>query len=88
LATSRARSLATPGGAFNAPGIFVFFWPPLRDIIDATEDSRMDDALDEETLDAIDQAEDQIDRGDVYAWEDVREQVRLAFLRNSSDLRA
>lgn len=36
--------------------------------------------LDEETLDAIDHAEDQIDRGEVHDWADVREQVRAKFL--------
>lgn len=37
-------------------------------------------ALDEETLDAIDQAEDQIERGQVHDWKNVREQVRARFL--------
>jgi len=37
-------------------------------------------ALDDETLDAIDRAEDQIERGDVHDWKDVREQVRAKFL--------
>ena len=37
--------------------------------------------LDEETLDAIDLAEDQINRGEVHAWKDVREQVRAKFLQ-------
>jgi Arc/MetJ-type ribon-helix-helix transcriptional regulator len=36
--------------------------------------------LDEETLQAIDRAEDQIERGDVRHWRDVREQVRGRFL--------
>ena len=36
--------------------------------------------LDEQTLDAIDHAEDQIDRGEVHDWKDVREQVRAKFL--------
>ncbi len=36
--------------------------------------------LDEATLDAIDRAEDQIDRGEVHDWKDVREQVRAKFL--------
>lgn len=38
--------------------------------------------LDEETLDAIDRAEDQIDRGEVHDWKDVREQVRSRFLES------
>jgi putative addiction module CopG family antidote len=37
--------------------------------------------LDEPTLDAIDRAEDQIERGQVHDWKDVREQVRTKFLR-------
>jgi Arc/MetJ-type ribon-helix-helix transcriptional regulator len=36
--------------------------------------------LDEQTLDAIDRAEDQIERGEVHDWNDVREQVRQGFL--------
>ena len=36
--------------------------------------------LDEETLDAIDRAEDQIERGEFHSWQDVREQVRAKFL--------
>ena len=36
--------------------------------------------LDEETLDAIDRAEGQIERGEVHDWKDVREQVRAKFL--------
>ena len=32
-------------------------------------------SLDDQTLDAIDQAEDQIERGEVHDWKDVREQV-------------
>jgi putative addiction module CopG family antidote len=31
--------------------------------------------LDEATLDALDRAEDQIDRGEEYAWKDVRQKV-------------
>lgn len=37
-------------------------------------------ALDEQTLDAIDRAEDQIERGEVRDWDDVREDVRSKFL--------
>lgn len=36
--------------------------------------------LDEQTLDAIDRAEDQIERGEVHDWNDVREKVRSRFL--------
>jgi len=38
--------------------------------------------LDERTLDAIDRAEDQIERGECHDWEDVRDRVRGKFLRN------
>jgi len=38
-------------------------------------------ALDDKTLDAIDRAEEQIDRGEVYDWKDVKEQVRAEFLK-------
>jgi Arc/MetJ-type ribon-helix-helix transcriptional regulator len=37
-------------------------------------------ALDDETLDAIDRAEDQIERGEVHDWKDVRENIRAKFL--------
>lgn len=33
-------------------------------------------ALDEQTLNAIDQAEDQIERGDVHDWQAVRQRVQ------------
>jgi putative addiction module CopG family antidote len=36
--------------------------------------------LDEDTLDAIDRAEEQIERGQVHDWQGVREQVRAKFL--------
>ena len=36
--------------------------------------------LDEKTLDAIDRAEDQIARGDVQDWKNVRDRVRDSFL--------
>jgi putative addiction module CopG family antidote len=36
--------------------------------------------LDEETLDAIDRAEDQIERGEIHDWKNVREQIRAKFL--------
>ncbi|HEY1684748.1 MAG TPA: hypothetical protein VGG19_08300 [Tepidisphaeraceae bacterium] len=36
--------------------------------------------LDERTLNSIDRAEDQIDRGEIHNWKDVREQVRGKFL--------
>lgn len=35
----------------------------------------------DETMDAIDRAEDEIDRGEVRDWKDVREQVRDKFLK-------
>ena len=37
--------------------------------------------LDDDALAAIDHAEDEIDRGLVHEWEDVREQVRDRFLK-------
>ena len=37
-------------------------------------------ALDDEVLDAIDRAEDEIERGEVRDWNDVRDQVRAKFL--------
>jgi Arc/MetJ-type ribon-helix-helix transcriptional regulator len=36
--------------------------------------------LDGDTLDAIDRAEDQIDKGEVHDWNAVREQVRAKFV--------
>ena len=36
-------------------------------------------APDNAVLDAIDEAEDQIDRGDVREWKDVRDEVRAKF---------
>jgi Arc/MetJ-type ribon-helix-helix transcriptional regulator len=36
--------------------------------------------LDDQTLDAIDRAEDQIERGDVHDWKNVRGRVRAKFL--------
>ena len=36
--------------------------------------------LDEKTLDAIDRAEDQIERGEIYQWADVREKLRAKFV--------
>ena len=36
--------------------------------------------LDQETLDAIDRAEAQVERGEVHDWKDVRERVRRQFL--------
>ena len=44
--------------------------------LDALEASEFD----AEALDAIDSAEDQIERGEVHEWKDVREQVRARFL--------
>jgi hypothetical protein len=37
--------------------------------------------LDQETLDAIDRAEEAIERGEVHRWEDVKEEVRAMFKR-------
>jgi putative addiction module CopG family antidote len=37
--------------------------------------------LDEATLDALDRAEDQIDRGEEHDWKDVRQQVRDMFTK-------
>jgi hypothetical protein len=39
--------------------------------------------LDEATLDAIDLAEDQIDRGECRDWKDVRQQIRDKFLNRA-----
>lgn len=36
--------------------------------------------LDAETLDAIDRAEDEIDRGEAHDWTDVRDRIRAKFL--------
>ena len=38
-------------------------------------------ALDEATLDALDRAEDEIERGEDHDWKDVREQVRDMFTK-------
>ena len=38
-------------------------------------------SLDEASLDAIDRAESQIERGEVHDWNSVRDQVRAEFLR-------
>ena len=38
------------------------------------------DHLDQVALDAIDRAENQIERGQVREWKDIREQVRAKFL--------
>ena len=40
----------------------------------------IDVELDEEDLDAIDRAEDQIERGEVRDWADVRDEIRAKFL--------
>lgn len=37
-------------------------------------------SLDDDALDAIDRAEEQIERGEVHDWADVRERVRAKFL--------
>ena len=51
----------------------------VRAALQALSESELHD-LDDETLDAIDRAEDDIDRGAVHAWTDVRERVRSRFL--------
>ncbi|HUB25612.1 MAG TPA: DUF433 domain-containing protein [Tepidisphaeraceae bacterium] len=51
-----------------------------EDILAAIAYAKQQTELDEQTLDAIDRAEDQIDRGEVRDWNEVREQVRKAFL--------
>jgi putative addiction module CopG family antidote len=43
-------------------------------------DERECNELDERTLDALDRAEDQIERGEVHEWADVRESIRAKFL--------
>ena len=49
--------------------------------IHAALDALVDEhTLDDKTLDALDRAEDQIDRGEVHDWKTVREQVRAKFL--------
>jgi len=37
--------------------------------------------LDEETLDAIDEAEGELERGEALDWKDVRGEIRKEFLR-------
>lgn len=46
--------------------------------IDALNESEPE-ALDEETLEAIERGNEQIERGEVYDWKDVREHVRKKF---------
>lgn len=40
------------------------------------------EGLDKETLEAIDRSNEQIERGEVYDWKDVREQVLKKFLED------
>ena len=47
--------------------------------IDALDEFESE-GLDEETLGAIERGNEQIERGEVYDWKDVREQVRMKFL--------
>jgi Arc/MetJ-type ribon-helix-helix transcriptional regulator len=42
---------------------------------------QLSEELDEETLDAIDEAEDQIERGEVHNLEDVEDRIRQMFNR-------
>ena len=51
----------------------------LRAALNALHDASPT-GLDEETLDAIDEAEDQIERGQTIAWEEVRAQIRARFI--------
>jgi hypothetical protein len=46
----------------------------VRTALDALD--RIDDSLDDETFDAIDRAEDQIERGEYLAWADVKPDLR------------
>jgi hypothetical protein len=39
------------------------------------------EGLDDETLDAIDRAEAQVERGEVHDWEDVEKELRAKFQR-------
>jgi Arc/MetJ-type ribon-helix-helix transcriptional regulator len=38
--------------------------------------SEIQNELDDETLDALDEAQDAIERGDVHEWEDVKKHIR------------
>ena len=38
--------------------------------------SEIQNELDDETLDALEEAEDAIERGDVHEWEDVKKHIR------------
>lgn len=51
----------------------------VRAALEALE-AREPISLDEATLDAIDRSEDQIDRGEVHALDDVRDRIRNRFL--------
>src|SRR5277367_6730821 len=42
----------------------------------ALSDQQQSEELDDETLDAIDEAEDAIERGEVHDWEDVKKHLR------------
>jgi putative addiction module CopG family antidote len=44
-------------------------------------------SLDAEALDAIDRTEEQIERGAVHDWKDVREQVRARFFGGGREIR-
>ncbi|HEX4125249.1 MAG TPA: hypothetical protein VHY37_11025 [Tepidisphaeraceae bacterium] len=41
----------------------------------------MDLTLDDETLDALDRAEGEIERGEVIEWEEIRERLRAKYYR-------
>lgn len=51
----------------------------VRAALEALE-ARESISLDDATLDAIDRSEDQIDRGEVHALDDVRDRIRNRFL--------
>ena len=71
--TQRLLDEKLKGGQYRSPDAV------LRAALEALNELdayRLDDA----TLDAIDRAEDQIDRGEVHDWKAVREQVRARFL--------
>jgi Arc/MetJ-type ribon-helix-helix transcriptional regulator len=46
----------------------------IRAAIDALD--QVDDSPDEDTLDAIDRAEDQVERGEYFPWADVKANLR------------
>jgi len=71
--TQRLLEEKLKSGKYDSPNAVVHAALEALDQVEA-------DALDEETLAAIDRAEDQIERGEVHDWKDVRERVRAKFL--------